>query len=142
MTGPMIRPQPIALALVLLTLPAAASAWWAWNRHEVQPVGNGVYEVIGESGSGARDYWCAIGDFATRQLRVAGVQRLYAWRGIGPSVTRPDRKAMQFALAPPEGADISTPLTLSLTRVGDNLTAAFAQQYCYGNIDPWERWWN
>ena len=31
---------------------------------------------------------------------------------------------------------------LDLTRVGDNLTAAAARQYCYGNADPWERWWN
>lgn len=46
-----------ARALVLgalLLAPAQALAWWAWNRHEVLPVGGGVFEVIAEPGSGAQ----------------------------------------------------------------------------------------
>ncbi|MCB1364962.1 MAG: hypothetical protein KDK02_12630 [Rhodobacteraceae bacterium] len=133
--------RALGLAALLLA-PVPAPAWWAWNRHEVLPLGGGIYEVIGEPGSGAQDFWCAIGDYGIARLGLPAVQRIYTWRGIGPSAARPGRKAMQFALAPPEGADTSTPLTLSLTRVGDNLTAAAARQYCYGNADPWERWWN
>jgi hypothetical protein len=130
----------IALTCVLISAPGWASAWWAWTRHEVFPVAEGVFEVVSEPGSGPQDFWCGAGDYAIRVLGVKVVQRIYTWRGIGPSVARPGRKAMQFAFAPPKGADTSTSLSLSLTRVGDNLTAAAARQYCYGNNDLWDRW--
>lgn len=133
----------LTLTALLIAVPGWALAWWAWNRHEVFPIGDGIVEVIGEPGSGAQDYWCAIGDFATSQLRVPAAQRLYTWRGVGPSVARPGRKAMQFALSAPKGADTTPGFTLSLKRVGDNMTAAMARQYCFGGkFDPWDRWLN
>lgn len=140
----MMRVFGLALSAALLALPSLALSWRAWNQHEVFPVSKGVYEVLSRPGSGPADFWCGIGDFATSQLGVKATQRLYIWRGIGPSVTRPGYKAVQFALSAPKGADTSTPLTLSVKRVGDNLTAAAARQYCYGGrFDPFDRWmWN
>lgn len=132
----------LALITGLAAAPGMALAFWAWNQHEVLPVSEGVFEVIGEVRSGPSDYWCGAGDYAMRVLRVPVVQRIYTWRGIGPSVNRPGRKAMQFAFAAPEGADTSPSVSLSLTRTGDNMTAALARQYCYGNADPLERWLN
>ena len=130
----------LVLTAALIAAPGWALAWWAWNRHEVEPVSDGVFEVIGEVGSGAQNYWCGAGDYAIRVLGVEPARRIYTWRGLGPSVTRPGRKAMQFAFAPPKGADTSTPLSLSLHRVGDNLNASMAQNYCYEQPDRWNRW--
>jgi len=134
-----------AMALILgLLLPSMALSWRAWNRHEVFPLGGGLYEVLSEPGSGPADFWCGIGDYALSQLGVGATDRIYIHRAIGAAVTRPGHRAVQFALAPPPGADLSTPLTLSVERVGDNLSAGFARQYCYGGrFDPLDRrFWN
>lgn len=131
----------LTLAAAVALTPQWAGAWWAFNRHEVLPVSTGVYEVVSEVGSGAQDFWCGAGDYAYRELGVASVQRVYIWRGIGPSVNRPGRKAVQFSLTPPPGADTDPALTLSVKDVGDNLRAAHAQQYCFGmdHEDPFKR---
>uniref|UniRef100_UPI002B26BF8C hypothetical protein n=1 Tax=Leisingera sp. TaxID=1879318 RepID=UPI002B26BF8C len=84
-----------------LAVPLPASAWRAINRNEVLPVSEGVWEVIARSRSGAQDYWCSIADFAIRQLRAPVNQRIYVWRGEGPSVNRPGRTAVQFAFGLP-----------------------------------------
>ncbi len=119
------------LAVLLMAAPGAALAWRAHNGHEVQALGNGVYEVVGRVGSGPQQYWCGIGDYAISVLGVAAVQRIYIWRPLGPSQVRPGRKAVHFALSPPPGADTSVDYSLSVRRAGDNLNAAMAQQYCY-----------
>lgn len=121
----------------LICLPVSAQAWRAWNRHEVLPVSEGVWEVVNRVGSGAQDYWCGIGDFAIRQLRSQATQRIYIWQGIGPSVHRPGRKSVQFSLSPPPGSDTSPRLSLSVKTRGDNLNAATARNYCYDRIDDW-----
>lgn len=129
------------LAAAMILVPTLAPAWRALNRHEVNPVGGGVYEVIGRVGSGAQDYWCAIGDYAISQLGAAAAQRIFVWRPVGPSVTRPGRRAVQFALSPPKGADTSSNYALTVRRAGENLLAAAAQQYCYDNrFDDFDFW--
>lgn len=54
-----------ALAAGLLAglncLPVSAQAWRAWNRHEVLPVSEGVWEVVNRVGLGVQGYWCGIG---------------------------------------------------------------------------------
>ncbi|TDK51599.1 hypothetical protein [Antarcticimicrobium luteum] len=139
----MIRAVHMGLAALLIALPGAAQAWRAVNGHEVQALGGGVYEVVGRVGSGAQDYWCGIGDYATAVLGVPAAQRIYIWRPVGPSAVRPGRKAVHFALSPPPGADTTTGYSLTVRRAGDNLSTAMARQYCYGNrFDelPWRLW--
>jgi hypothetical protein len=140
----MFRSVSAALLAALLAAPVPAVAWRAWNRHEVLPVSNGVFEVVAEIGYGtaAPDYWCAAGDFAIREMGVPSNTRLYVWQPEGPSVNRERKKAVQFSTFPPPNADTSTQLTLTVRRAGDNLSASFAQNYCYQNIDarrPWVR---
>lgn len=137
----MKRVSTLILALATALAPGWASAWWAYNRHEVLPVSNGVFEVVSEVGSGAQQFWCAAGDYAYRALGAAAAQRIYIVRAIGPSQTRPGRKSVQFSLVPPPGADTEPRLSLSVKAVGDNLRAAAAQQYCFGNgyEDPFLR---
>ena len=123
----------------VLLLPAAASAWRAMNQHEVLPVSQGVWEVVSRVGSGAQDYWCGIGDFAVRQLRAPVNQRIYVWKGVGPSVNRPGRKAVQFAFGAPPGADTSSRLSLNIREPGDNLMVSSAQGYCYDYLPGKDR---
>lgn len=121
--------------LALVSFPFEAAAWRAWNRHEVLPVSQGVWEVVSEIGSGAQDYWCGIGDYALRELRTQATQRIYIWQGIGPSVNRQRRKSVQFSLSPPAGVSTEPRISLSVKAVGDNLNAATARGYCYDRID-------
>ncbi|MGD9864273.1 MAG: hypothetical protein AB7S99_13775 [Pseudodonghicola sp.] len=133
----------MALAAALAAMPGLALAWQALNGHEVRDLGGGVYEVIGRAGSGAQEYWCGAGDFAIAVLGAPAAQRVYIWRPLGASVSRPGHEAVQFSLTPPKGADTSTGISLTVRRAGDNLSAAMAQQYCFGGrFDevPWRRW--
>ncbi len=129
----------VRLGLCLAMLPGLAGAWTAFNRHEVQPVGGGVFEVLNEFGSGAQQYWCGAGDYAIRVLGTGATQRVYIWRAIGPASTVSGRKSVQFSLTPPPGADTTPGFSLSTRRVGDNMTAASAQNYCYDRLrdEPW-----
>ncbi len=127
-----------ALGVALALTSAPASAWRAHNRHEVLPVSDTVFEVVAMVGSSAADYWCGAGDFTYAYRRMRGVQRIYIWRGLGPSATRPGRKSVQFSYSPPPGADTSPTLALSYDDVGDNLSAAMSQQYCF-SFDPEDR---
>ncbi len=131
-----------AQALALLgALPTTASAWRAINQHDVYQISPGVYEVVSEPGSGAVDFWCGIGDFGRMQLNLGATQKIYVWRGLGPSVTRPERAAVQFALNPPSGSAVAQGYGLSVKQAGDSLSASFARQYCSGSrFDPFEQW--
>lgn len=120
----------IALAACLAAVPFELHAWWSWNRHEVVQVSDGVWEVLNEVGSGPQDYWCGIGDFASRQLRTKATQRIYIWQGIGPAETRPGRKSVKFSLSPPPGSSPQRGYSLSIKTPGYSQTAAAAQNYC------------
>lgn len=130
------------LGLILLVLPSASEAWRAYNRHEVFEIEPGIYEVVSQPGSGAADFWCGIGDFTRVVLGVGPTQRIYIWRAIGPSVTRPGRKAVHFAFQPPESGTFDPGYSLSVKKAGDSLNASFARQYCFGSkfTEPFERW--
>lgn len=121
--------------LAVMSFPLQAEAWRAWNRHEVLPVSEGVWEVVNEVGSGAQDYWCGIGDFATRALKAGATQRIYITRGIGPAVNRAGHKSVQFSLTPPAGVSLEPRISLNVKVVGDNLNTATARGYCFDRIE-------
>ncbi|WP_333683027.1 hypothetical protein [Pontibaca methylaminivorans] len=124
-----------ALAVMTLALclaaPQVALSWRAVNRQEVFPLGNGVFEVLSRPGAGPRQFWCAAADYARRVLDAPAAQRIYIHRGIGPSMTRPDYKAVQFAFQPPPGARTDHGYALSLDAVGDSQRTAAARQFCH-----------
>ncbi|MFT7597004.1 MAG: hypothetical protein ACI8R4_004347 [Paracoccaceae bacterium] len=128
----------ICLTALLALTPGWANAWRGINRHEVYPVSDTVFEVLNDVGSGAVDYWCGAGDFARQVMGTPAAQRIYIWRGIGPSATRQGRRSVQFSLTPPPDADTTPGLSLSVKKVGDNMTSALAYQYCLGHdrFDP------
>lgn len=130
----MHRTFRFALPLILLTAPGLALAWRAVNQSEVIPVAGDRFEVINRASSRAQDYWCAAGDYAIAQLRKPAGQRIYIWAGVGPSQTTKGRKAVQFSLSVPPSGPAPQSLSLSVKAVGDSLTAAAAQQYCYDRL--------
>lgn len=115
---------------LLALMPTLAPAWQADNLHTVNPLPGGAFEVIGEPGSAGPDFWCAAGDYAIRVLGVESTQRIYIVRGRGAPETSDRKAAVQFALSPANGPDPRQRLFLSMRRVGDNLSAAFARNYC------------
>ncbi|MBE1285693.1 MAG: hypothetical protein GJ676_20445 [Rhodobacteraceae bacterium] len=125
----------------LVTIPSLAFGFQAWNRHTVNPLQGGVFEVVSEVGSGAADYWCAAGDYAIRVLRTSATQRIYIWSPVAPALTQQGRRGVQFSLQPPQGANTDPGYSLSVRRAGDNLRASSAQNYCYDrfDIDEWDQ---
>ena len=128
----MTRALGLAAMATLAVWPNWSLGWTAQNLLEVQQLNSEVIEVIGGAGSGPAQYWCGAGDYFRRVKGIGGAQRIYIWRGVGPSETQAGRAAVQFALTAPDGADTSTSYTLSMKRAGDNMSAGLAQQYCWG----------
>jgi hypothetical protein len=123
----------IGLALAVATAPAAAWAYRASNWLVVNSVGGDTFEVISSAGTSPAQFWCAAGEYAFRRLGAASNQRIYLSRARGSSQSAPGRTAVTFSLTPPAGVDTEAAkgITLSTTRIGDNLSTAFATQYCY-----------
>jgi len=124
----------ISLSVALSALPSLAGAWTARNYHKVAPVSDTVFEVVGRAGSGGQEFWCAAGDYSRRVLGASVTQRVYLVRGPAPAQTQNWNRAVLFSLVPPVGVDPGTSLFLSLKRVGDNLSASAAQQYCQRDL--------
>ncbi len=124
----------ILLAVFLVLTPGWAVAWRAARGHDVYPVSKTVFEVVTYARSGAADYWCGAGDYVRHGLRAPATSRIYIWRAVGPSVTVPGRKAVQFSLSAPPDVSTSPGYSLSVKTAGDNLTAAAAFQYCLTDI--------
>ncbi|MHA6262458.1 hypothetical protein ACXYMO_04585 [Arenibacterium sp. CAU 1754] len=126
-------------AVSALTLIATqAVAWQADNRLTVTALSGGEFEVTGKPGfASPRDYWCAAGDYALSVLGVPGTQRIYITRGETRSPTT-GRKTVRFSLTEPAGATQRSSLLLSVDRIGENLGAVFAWNYCLDrkNLDP------
>lgn len=130
------------LTVLAVSIPTWATAWWSFNRLEVFPVSNSVWEVVAGVGTSPADFWCGAGDYAQRVLGTPAAERIYIWRAIGPSVNVPGRKAVQFSLTPPPNVSTSPGYSLSVKATGDNLARHAAVQYCYQYDGPeiWDRW--
>ncbi|MGV6804090.1 MAG: hypothetical protein ACWA49_07785 [Ruegeria sp.] len=98
-------------------------------RTEIKPLGDNIYEVKAIGSSAPVNYWCGIGDYAIRQLRVPRPQRIYIWKAYEPGA-----RTVQFSLEPPPGADTTPGYSITVKRVGENMSASSAQNYCYDNF--------
>ncbi len=124
------------LILILALCPSFAWAnmifFGAINRFPVAQVDAATFEVIARGGRvGARDYWCAAGDYGLSQ-GIRSNTRVYLAVAEGPSVTTPGRKAVRFTFDPEAAGvvPIDPQLSLSVKAVGDNMTLVAAQQFC------------
>ncbi|WP_298935201.1 hypothetical protein [uncultured Ruegeria sp.] len=123
-----------ALSVLLITPGLAQAVGFGLSvrpqfKTEITPLQNGIYEVKAKGSSAAVNYWCGIGDYAIRTLRVPNSQRIYISRAYEPGV-----RTVQFSLTPPEGADTNPGYSITVKRVGENMSAISAQNYCYDNF--------
>ncbi|WP_050604212.1 hypothetical protein [Ruegeria sp. 6PALISEP08] len=98
-------------------------------RTEITSLPDGVYEVKAIGSSAPVNYWCGIGDYAIRTLGVPNKQRIYIFRAYEPGV-----RTVQFSLTPPPGADTKPGHSITVRKVGANMSASSAQNYCYDNF--------
>lgn len=124
--------RAIPLAAAIAALPGLAIAWQSINRNEVVQVTSTEFEVIGRVATGAADYWCSAGDFVIAGLGRSSSSRVYIWKAIGPSTVAANAKAVTFSLNEPPSGPAPQSYSLSVKAVGDSMSAAAAQQYCYG----------
>lgn len=125
----------IALAAITALLPLGAQAYTATNRLKVAPISDSVFEVVARGGTGARDFWCAAGDYALKQGARSNA-RIYLAGGRQPSVSEPGRTATRFTLSPDAAGitPIAPQLVLTVDVVGDNISVASAREYCAVDI--------
>ncbi len=121
------RSLTAALAvLAVLVVPAAAREFRAENRMTVAPVGDGRFEVSGQPEIGARDYWCAAGDYGQRGLGLPITARLV--------VAAPYEKARRTVVfdALPDAAPQFRAIVigLSIRGVGASLSVGQARGFC------------
>lgn len=125
------------VGLAMMIAPSFAEARSRAYLNTVVPFKDGTFEVVGGNSVAARDYWCSAGDFVRLTLRKSAKQTIYLHTALGPSQAARGRKAVRFSLTPPEGADTSPGYSVSVKRVGDNMSAGAASQFCIGPmIDP------
>ncbi|UWQ89765.1 hypothetical protein K3727_13180 [Rhodobacteraceae bacterium M382] len=123
----------LAATVALPHMGAPAMAWRASSGLEVFALSDGTVEVLSRAGSATTDFWCAIGDYAVRQARVPTKDRVYLVAPMGPSATRSNYKSVRFGFTKPANADTGQSYSLSIKRVGENLSVGMARQYCFGN---------
>lgn len=125
----------IIATAIIAALPVMSFAFTAKNRLTVAPVNEAVFEVVGRPGSGAREYWCAAGEYA-RSLGVRTNTRVYIESGRQQSVSQRGKTAVRFTIAPDAAGvtPISPQLVLNVDTPGDNLSVASAVEYCNLNI--------
>lgn len=118
-------------ATLMLAIPQMADAFTAKRGMQVNPVGPGVFEVIGRGATKGTLYWCGAADYAVRALGAPWRAQLSIARGLGPSETTGRRSAVQFTLEP-VSADRRTGVYLSINSLsaGETMSVQRAESYC------------
>ncbi|CUK02258.1 hypothetical protein RUE5091_02355 [Ruegeria denitrificans] len=122
---------------VLVLAPALAQATgfgirYGFNpgfRAIVTPLDNGNYRVATQGSSAAVAYWCGIGDFAIRTLGLQTSQKIYVSRAYEKQT-----RTVEFSLSPPEGGNPKKSYSITVSRVGESMSAAGAQSHCYDDF--------
>ena len=115
----------------LAMLPVGASAFTATNFLRVKPVAGSVFEVIGKPAASTGDYWCAAAQYINYTGTLSATQRIYVVRALGRSETTGRSSAVQFSTQQPAEAETRRSFVLSVSEVGETLSAAAARSYCY-----------
>lgn len=120
-----------AAATALVMGAGAASAFTASNYMRVNPVAGDVFEVVARGGARHGDYWCAAAEYLLFNGVTNATQRIYVVRELGNAQTANRRSAVQFSVTPPAGVDTNPGISLTVQRVGENLSAASARSQCH-----------
>ncbi|MEW2911337.1 hypothetical protein [Leisingera sp. JC11] len=122
----------IAATSLMMAIPVSLEANASRHSIRVNPVSDGIFEVIPRPGKGIL-FWCGAADYAHRVLRVPWSAKLHITRGLGPSETTGRRSAVQFtldanlAVPPPAGGYGS----VNSLQAGDTMSVQKAFDYCF-----------
>ncbi|MGC9367920.1 MAG: hypothetical protein ACP5DX_00125 [Paracoccaceae bacterium] len=104
----------------------------------------GTFEVIAYAGNDAEHFRCSGGSYVTKALGLLPNRRVYLVAPLGPSATRPGRRAITFTVLPDAAllaAAEALPgdMTLAMSRPGESFLAGAGVSLCK-NIVPfyWE----
>ncbi|MEP2717594.1 hypothetical protein [Pseudophaeobacter sp.] len=122
----------LALSAACIVFATSVSAFTSRDGSRVNPVSQGVFEVIPRAGGLGRNYWCAAGDYAHRALKASWNAPVFISRGRGPSETTNRRSAVQFTLESSRAGSPSTGSfgSVNSLAVGDNMTVQNAFNFC------------
>ncbi|MEM9425552.1 MAG: hypothetical protein AAGA06_02520 [Pseudomonadota bacterium] len=113
--------RKLLLILSLISAPTMAPAWLAPNGLVVEPRSDG-FHIPYRGLSGARDFWCAAGEYVLRELRLPRDTVIY--RTSSPP--RRSGQGISFSLSP-EGAKKPGLILLSRQR---GVSASLAREFC------------
>ena len=132
-----IYAKTLALSAMAAVTALPAMAFTASNYMRVNPVNDSVFEVVPRGAAKTGDYWCAAAEYLLYTGSTNATQRIYVVRELAPAQTANRRSSVQFSLTPPPDADTRPGFTLSVRRVGENLSAATARSQCYDTEYRW-----
>ncbi len=130
-----MRVLKITAVTAIMLLPALAEAVgfrfgvYRGFQTDVTPLENGTYRVAVSGSSAPVTYWCGIGDYAITKLRTKATQRIYISRAYEKGT-----RTVEFSLTPPDGVDTTPGYSITVKRVGENMSAGSAQGYCWDNV--------
>lgn len=135
----MVRPLVLVSLIAIMLSATLASAQFRW-RINMLP-GNGNFEVIEGPYSGNQRIWCEAAKFAAGPLRASGNTRMYILHPNGPAKSLPNTYGTSFTINPTQDIldQASRPgdggnYSVSVTRVGYNLSVSHARGFCTVNV--------
>ena len=130
------RLPAVAIASVLAVATALpASALTTRHGVRVNPVGNGVFEAIGNSSIPEGHFWCAASEYARLRLNAGWTDKIYLVRGLGPSVTTNRRSAVHFSLSL-TGEPADKVSLFQRLEVGSSRSVRQGKNECYQSLIP------
>ncbi|AHD01488.1 hypothetical protein [Leisingera methylohalidivorans] len=122
----------LCASLLLVAFPDSSAAGASRHSIRVNPVSDGVFEVIPNTGNGYL-FWCGAADYAQRSLRVSRNSMLHITRGLGRSETTGRRSAVQFTLDPDlaPAAPAGGYGSVNSLQSGDTMSVQEALGYCF-----------
>ena len=116
----------LATLVVAFAAPASSQDFRAENHMRVTATGAGSFTVSGMAELGARDYWCAAGDYATRRLGLRPTDRLFVTQPYAKSA-RSVGFSVEAGNLVPKGALV---LGVTLNEPGSDMSVGQARGYC------------
>ncbi|TDL84204.1 hypothetical protein E2L08_01695 [Palleronia sediminis] len=118
-----MRPIRVAAAFAaLISTALPAQAWTARNGMAVEPLSPSSFSVAWTGRAGARNFWCAAGDYVTRNLTLPPATKIYRY---SPPI-RQSGEGIVFGLDPAR----ATATGLIRLQGGLGVTAAHARLLC------------
>lgn len=125
-----LRNAFILIAGLCCAAPASAETFRAKNRVYVNPLNDGMFEVIYDINASYEGMWCAAAEYAHRRMGVPGISRVVVVEPLGPARTKPRRKGAVFKVDPNARNNSIVVMGRSLKNPGTSMSVDHAYQYC------------